>query len=159
MLLGSIHALNTSILPAAVTRALQYLSQHDLDQLAPGRYEFEGDKMFANVMAFSTVEEAEKKAEVHQEYIDLQYLVLGEEKVVYGLENGEYQYATEYNTEDDFALVNDFACASSVALKSGDFVVFFPEQPHKPGCVVAEPHTIKKVVVKIHRDLIRCQQA
>ncbi|AGH82466.1 hypothetical protein PCNPT3_12650 [Psychromonas sp. CNPT3] len=141
------------LLPSALQSALDFLNKTDLKALSLGRHEIQGEDIFANVMSFDSVPASQKEAEVHQQYIDLQCLISGEEKIEFGLA-AHYELSQAYDKENDFALVVNIENKSEVVLCADMFAVFFPGQPHKPGCIVTEKANIKKIVVKIHRKLL-----
>ena len=141
------------LLPKAMQIALDFLNTTDLKALSLGRHEIQGEDIFANVMSFESEPAAQKQAEVHQQYIDLQCLISGEEKIEFGLAT-HYELSQDYDKENDFALVVDIGNKSEVVLCADMFAVFFPGQPHKPGCSVTDKDNIKKIVVKIHRKLL-----
>lgn len=70
-----------AMFPSAFQQAIAFINSHDLAALANGRYEIDGERMFANVMSFETQAAANKQGEVHQQYIDFQYLISGEERI------------------------------------------------------------------------------
>ena len=46
-----------------------------------------------------------------------------------------------------FAMNDDY---DRIRLGSGDFAIFFPDEPHAPGIAVDEtPSAVKKIVVKV----------
>lgn len=142
------------LLPKAIQRAVDFLNDADLQALSLGRHEIEGENMFANVMSFETSAATEKQAEVHKEYIDVQCLISGEEKIEFSLANQSNPIATDYDIDNDFYLVSEMANSSELLLNPGMFAVFYPEQPHKPGCFINQASTLKKVVVKVHKDYL-----
>ncbi|MFZ3406110.1 N-acetylneuraminate anomerase [Vibrio chagasii] len=154
MIFGHISRPDKCVLPVPILTALEFLTNKGLDSFGVGRHDINGDLMFVNVMSFDTAHEGEKLAEVHREYIDLQVLIHGEEKIKFALSNQPHQAETEYNANDDFYLVSSMDSPSSLVLTPGCFAVFFPEQPHKPGCCLQFPQHIKKAVVKIHKTLL-----
>lgn len=154
MIFGHISQSDKCVLPAPILTALEFLANRDLDSLEIGRHDINGDLMFVNVMSFDTAHEDEKLAEVHKEYIDLQVLIHGEEKIQFALKSQYHVAETEYNANDDFYLVNSMDSPSSLVLMPGCFAMFFPNQPHKPGCCLQLPQHIKKAVVKIHKTLL-----
>ncbi|MCH3846924.1 YhcH/YjgK/YiaL family protein, partial [Campylobacter jejuni] len=87
----------------------------------------------------------EKKAELHQQYIDIQLLLNGEERILFGMA-GTARQCEEFHHEDDYQLCSVIENEQAIILKPGMFAVFMPGEPHKPGCVVGEPGEIKKVV-------------
>ncbi len=95
----------------------------------------------------------EKKAELHEQYIDIQLLLNGEERILFGMA-GTARQCEEFHHEDDYQLCSAIENEQAIILKPGMFAVFMPGEPHKPGCVVGEPGEIKKVVVKVKADLM-----
>ncbi|MGO2507422.1 MAG: N-acetylneuraminate anomerase [Vibrio hibernica] len=142
-----------ALLPQAFQVAIDYLQKTDLVNLSNGRHEIDGDKMFANVMSFETGDANKKRAEVHLDYIDMQVLISGEERIEFALD-GKHTHATEYDKEGDYYLVENLLNRCEVTLSPAQFAIFFPSEPHKPGCIVTQSSLLKKVVVKIHRDCL-----
>lgn len=154
MIVGHIDQRETfSYLPAAVHRSLAFLSETNLEALPVGRHDIDGDNIFVNVMAFETAGADSKLHEVHREYIDIQYLIAGNERIGFALASEQHMVETPYDAENDFWLAGPVDCESEVVLEPGMFAIFLPNQPHKPGCVVEAPQIIKKAVVKVHRSL------
>ena len=118
-----------------------------------GRYELQGDNIFMNVMQFATQSPEQKKAELHREYIDIQVLLSGEERILFGMADSARQ-CEEMHVEDDYQLCSQIADEQAMVLKPGRFVIFMPGEPHKPGCVVQAPMDIKKVVIKVRASLL-----
>ncbi|WP_022942892.1 N-acetylneuraminate anomerase [Psychromonas hadalis] len=142
------------LLPKAIQVAIDFLTTTDLQALDLGRHELDGDSMFANVMAFETGHAGEKQAEVHKQYIDVQCLISGEEKIEFSLSNEKNAIATEYDAENDFYLVSEMQQRSELILTPRMFVVFYPGQPHKPGCLINHSQPLKKIVIKVHKKLL-----
>lgn len=90
---------------------------------------------------------------MHEQYIDIQLLLKGEERILFGTA-GTARQCEEFHHEDDYQLCNAIENEQTINLKPGMFAVFMPGEPHKPGCVVGEPGEIKKVVVKVKADLM-----
>ncbi|WP_199638470.1 N-acetylneuraminate anomerase [Serratia sp. PAMC26656] len=153
MMMGEVQSLPSAGLHPALRDALTLALAVRPQEKAPGRYELQGDNIFMNVMTFNTQSPVEKKAELHEQYIDLQLLLNGEERILFGMA-GTARQSEEFHHEDDYQLCSAIENEQTIILKPGMFVVFMPGEPHKPGCVVGEPGEIKKVVVKVKADLI-----
>ena len=112
-----------------------------------GRYDIDGDNVYALVMTGPTKPAAEKKFEVHREYIDSQFIVSGSE--VMGYETLEkLTPAGDYKPDVQKLNLND--CYDKLILEGGEFAVFFPYEPHAPGIAVNDtPTEFKKIVVKV----------
>ncbi|MDK9606462.1 N-acetylneuraminate anomerase [Lelliottia wanjuensis] len=137
------------VLAEALTQAIAAWPQDK----APGRYELQGDDIFMNVMTFATQPPEQKKAELHEQYIDIQLLLAGEERILYGVA-GSARQCEEPHVEDDYQLCSAIEGMQRLDLKPSMYAVFMPGEPHKPGCAVKESEEIKKVVVKVRASLL-----
>ncbi|MFB2871356.1 N-acetylneuraminate anomerase [Aeromonas jandaei] len=155
MILGNIHQPQTySYLSPILKQAISYLKQTDMYNLPVGRYELEKELLYVNVMEFDTNFSEQKQAEVHREYIDIQFLISGQERIFLGLENTTNPVFKEYDEINDYYLVSSISCESELLLSPGMFAIFFPEQPHKPRCCIETPMSLKKAVMKMHKSLL-----
>lgn len=118
-----------------------------------GRHEVQGDKLFYTVSLDKTQPLAERRSECHQNYLDIQVVLSGEERYGYSLE------PLEKVTEDLFNKCDvGFGLPRSerfVTLHTGEFIVFAPNCPHRPLVAINdEPAEVKKAVIKIHNSLL-----
>lgn len=84
MMMGEVQSLPSAGLHPALQDALTLALAARPQEKAPGRYELQGDNIFMNVMTFNTQSPVEKKAELHEQYIDIQLLLKGEERILFG---------------------------------------------------------------------------
>lgn len=128
-----------------IKRAFDYLHQTDLNATPDGKYEIDGDAIYAIVQHYSTKTKEQGKWEAHRQYIDIQYIIQGEEMIGYShlsrLVPGEYDPA-----RDVVFLVGD---GNYLPLTSGEFMLLYPEDTHMPCIAIDAPSAVKKVVVKI----------
>lgn len=103
----------------------------------------------AIVSEYTTKEVNEKGYEAHKEYIDIQYLVSGEEKI--GFVPLEYLKETKaYNAEKDVAFYEGIDVKpQELLLGNGYFAILYPQDGHMPQLWVDGPGTVKKVVLKV----------
>ncbi|WP_027468748.1 YhcH/YjgK/YiaL family protein [Deefgea rivuli] len=141
-------------LPVALNAALNYLRHTDFSQMAPGRYPIDGDNMIAIVQTPLTQPWETGMPEFHQRYIDIQYLLEGEEVIGYLPANLELERVTDQLTERDIAFVHPQANETRLVLTPGMFAIFFPGELHKPCRALNAPMLIRKVVIKIDQTLI-----
>lgn len=128
-------------------KAFQYLTTTDFATLAKGKYEIDGTDIFAIVNEYDTIDAAGEQMESHKKYIDIQYMVTGEELI--GHDFLEQQTPSKaYDTEKDFML---FAEKPSffTRLAAGSFAVFFPTDLHMPNLKVEASIPVKKIVIKV----------
>ncbi|MGN5137696.1 N-acetylneuraminate anomerase [Aeromonas sp. 102P] len=134
-----------------IYHALTLALQHDLQKIENGSHQLDGDQLFMNVMTITPVDAQSKQAELHHEYIDIQLVIAGQERIEFQVSNTLIN-STEYQLEGDYQL-GDFAdTPQSLFLSPGSFAVFYPEEAHKPGCIHQSTAIIKKVVIKLHKN-------
>lgn len=116
---------------------------------APGTYEINGHELYASVQSYNTRTVLDMKFENHKKYIDIQFVVSGEEYIpsapVNTLEESE-----GYNEDEDISFYSDApAHFTSTYLGEGDFAIFFPEDAHAPRIAVTTPQHVDKIVIKV----------
>ncbi|MBQ3116437.1 MAG: YhcH/YjgK/YiaL family protein [Clostridia bacterium] len=109
------------------------------------------DGTFANVLEYTTKPFEAVKMEAHRKYLDLQYVVCGEEAVL-KQDLADNQPINEYNEVKDVVHYSPKAFDKALLLE-GTFGIMFPEDLHQCIAVTA-PAPIKKVVVKIPVGII-----
>jgi YhcH/YjgK/YiaL family protein len=140
--------LSHSTLYASITPRLKiafdYLTSTDLAELPVGRIDLDGNHVYAMVQEYTTKPLEEGKWEAHRRYLDVQYMLRGSERIDFALLNS--MKLGEYIAEKDFQAMS--GSGNPLNLVEGSFVVFFPQDAHKPGLVVGAPSQVKKIVVK-----------
>lgn len=90
--------------------------------------------------------------EAHKKYIDIQYLISGEEKVC-SLPLEYLKVTTPYNDDKDAAFLEEAVVRpQEIVLGNKYFSIFIPQDGHKPQLCIDTPIIVKKVVVKIQID-------
>ncbi len=136
-----------------IERALRYLQTTDLTKVDNGKYEIDGDQLFAIVQEYDTKDSSTEKLESHKKYIDVQFMIHGQEKMGHAILNKQIP-TRDYQAEDDFILFDETPDFFSVATE-GMFTIFFPSDLHMPCIFHQESSHVKKVVVKVSVDYIR----
>ncbi len=127
-------------------KALRYLQKTDFTNMEPGRYEIDGDDVFALVQQYNSKPLAEGKWEAHRKYTDVQYVVAGTERMGYG-QTGDFKTVKAYDPESDCLFLE--GSGNMLLAKAGTFAVFGPEDVHMPTIAENTPQPVKKVVVKV----------
>lgn len=83
-----------------VKKALEYLAKTNFDNIEPGRYEIDGNTVYALVQQYETRNRDQGKWEAHKKYIDVQYVANGFERMGYA-NNQEMELSVNYNEETD----------------------------------------------------------
>ena len=142
--------------PEAVLRALDYLRKTDFAKMKDGRYPVEGDDMYAILTRYKTKPSEECRPETHRKYIDLLYIISGEEYLGWCPMNPDLKVTEPYNAEKDIEFYEDLAPESHFVLSAGSIVVLFPKDVHKPFIMIGhEPTDVTKVIVKIAVSLLK----
>ncbi|EHR8838240.1 YhcH/YjgK/YiaL family protein, partial [Shigella flexneri] len=115
MMMGEVRSLPSAGLHPALQDALTLALAARPQEKAPGRYELQGDNIFMNVMTFNTQSPVEKKAELHQQYIDIQLLLNGEERILFGMA-GTARQCEEFHHEDDYQLCSTIENEQAIIL-------------------------------------------
>jgi YhcH/YjgK/YiaL family protein len=133
----------------AINRAVQFVRDFDLSQ-PDGKYEIDGDNIFAIVQSVRTGDANEKLFEVHRDYMDVQIVLQGQERQDVALLDSENrEVVQEYDREKDLMFFKVRGKFATIIMKPGMFVVYGPNDGHRPGCSVGEAQDIRKVCVKI----------
>ena len=128
-----------------IAKGFEFLRTTDLDSLPSGKHDIEGDTIFALVQEYQTKPLEDCKLESHKKYIDIQYVIRGEEMM--GITTQNNQKIIEINEEKDYTFYE--GNTSLVLVSKGMFTIFFPDDLHQP-CVQTETISeVKKVVIKV----------
>lgn len=130
-------------------KAYDFLATADLANLPLGRVDIDGDQVYANVCEYATVPASERDMEAHRLYYDVQFVVSGEEVLQYAPVEG-LAATTGFDVASDYGLYEAPSPCSCIVMRSGDMAVLAPEDAHKPGCQLAGPCKVRKVIVKVH---------
>jgi YhcH/YjgK/YiaL family protein len=150
MILGKISQLDSQTgIDEKLIKIIQQALALKPETLDAGRYEIEGDTVFMNVMAFDTVKYDTKRYEQHREYVDVQILLSGSERIDFG-PLGAAVDPDVYHQDDDYQLCDVVEPVQTLTMEPGMFAVFLPGEPHKPGCITTTGQTISKTVIKVH---------
>lgn len=129
-----------------LARAMAYLQQTDFTTMAPGKYEVEGNTIFAIVNEFMTKPQEACEPETHRKYIDIQFMVSGKERFGWAPLLQQKPLAP-YSEEQDLLLYHP-ENLNYLNLSAGMFILFYPTDIHMPEICVDEPELVKKVVMK-----------
>ncbi len=129
-------------------KALEFLRRPGLAALPDGRYELDGERVFALVQRYGTAEAGEPRFEAHRKYIDVQYVAAGAETI--GWVPLEAVAVDEpYDELKDALFGRARGGWTPVRLEAGMLAVLWPADAHAPRLAAGEPGSVTKVVVKV----------
>lgn len=133
-------------------KGLEFLAELDITTAKLGDYPIDGQKVYAKISEYNTLPREEKKAETHAKYIDIQFLISGEERV-YTKPWQENLPIVEDLLETKDACFYQVQETESHVLAKETFAIYFPWEVHRPGCTVANTScTVKKLVIKVLKE-------
>jgi biofilm protein TabA len=127
-------------------KAFAFIREHDLKTLAPGKYPIDGTNVFASITEDPSKDFDKTQWESHRKYIDLQYVITGEEKM------GKYPFTKLVVTKpyDETKDVANYSGDGEIyTVPSGTFMIFFPANAHRPNITPGGNKLVKKLVIKI----------
>ena len=136
------------VLPA-VTKALEEMAKYTPDNYPGGRVNINGDNLFLMLNTYETHAPEGALSEAHRKYIDVMYMVEGEELIYVKSTDALFAITKEYDPAIDALLAQTDADAVPIRLTAGSFVVLFPQDAHTPGCYDNTPQTVKKIIGKV----------
>ncbi len=125
-------------------RAIDYLNSHDISTLPDGRTVIDDD-IYINVMEADT--KIENIFEAHREYIDIHYIIEGEEKILTAPVE-KMTVTREYSPESD-SILGTADAADEHVIRKGQYCITMPGEAHSPCRSVTAPRHIRKAVFKV----------
>ena len=134
-----------------IDRAFNYLIDTELSGLEEQSIDIQGEELYLMIQHYDTEPVFGRSYEAHNNYIDIQYVISGEETMICG-NRKNLSIETEYNADTDCTLYHYNRDAADVKLNfgCGDFAVFYPVDAHIPKLQTGDtPSAVKKAVFKI----------
>ena len=130
-------------------KAFAFIKQAVAENLPAGKYEIDGKELYASVLEYNTKVEPDGKFEGHKNYIDIQYIVSGAERME-EVHISKATPKTEYNDVKDVTFYEDCDKAGVCIVEAGEYGIFMPDDIHKPSMAVnGISAPVKKIVVKV----------
>ncbi len=147
MIFGNLNNLGEfSFLEEKVRECFAYAKSHDLASYEKGSHEIDGERLFVNIVEYTTTTPEERFWEAHKNYLDVHVMLHGTEQIdVNFIQNMKLK---EFVAEEDF-LPMEGEKNSSVILRDNDFLICYPSDGHRTAVAVNEPQTIKKAIFKV----------
>lgn len=147
MIFGNIHNLKeVPFLEEKVKECFEYAKNHNLVFYEEGSHEIDGERLFVNIVEYTTTKPEERFWEAHKNYLDVHVMLQGTEQI--DLNFIQNMDVKEFVEKDDF-LPMDGDKNSSVILRDGDFLICYPSDGHRTAVAVQEPEKIKKAIFKV----------
>ena len=128
--------------------AFEYLRTANLNDLAAGRHEIDGDCMYVVINRQPGRGHAGAKFEAHRRYIDIQYGISGTDEMAWRALPACSQPAGPFDEQKDVGFFQDPA-QTWLVVPPGSFAIFFPNDVHAP---LGGQGDLVKAVMKVAVD-------
>ena len=114
-----------------------------------GRYEIDGERIFANVSTYETKVRDGAQFEAHRKYADLQAVIRGREIIGWAaLSDKLRETREEYSAGGDIAFYTG-EIETELVLPAGYCALLLPQDAHMPCLACGDNRSVTKIVVKI----------
>lgn len=138
-------------LNSGIEPALEFINDFLKEPVVAGKYEIDGEKVFAMVQSYETKPRAGALFEAHKKFIDLQFMFKGKERILCAPIDNLTQESEEYSAGNDIAFFSG-ETGTDLILNEGVFTLLFPQDAHMPCLRVNEAESVTKIVIKIMAD-------
>ncbi len=130
-------------------KAINWVLAGGWEALPEGKHEIEGTSLYAIVQRYDSKPVEKCRFEAHKKYIDIQMIVSGTE-IMEGADPGSLTVSEPYKPDVEFYANPKAGSFCSFVCSSGDALIFFPEDAHRP-CIAKDgkPEAIHKIVLKV----------
>jgi YhcH/YjgK/YiaL family protein len=133
----------------ALRTAIDFLRRPDIVSLPDGRVDIDGDRVYALPQRYETAVTVPPRFEHHRRYIDIQFIVSGEE-VIGWVPAARMKVTDDYDPEKDIVFGSARAGEMTpVFLAAGQLMVLYPEDGHAPRLAAGGPAPVMKIIVKV----------
>ena len=134
-----------------IRRVLDFASTLTPETYPTEKVYLDGDALFINAPQYVTHAREGAVTEAHRKYIDVMYMVDGEENIYVKPTANLSKITKEYDPEGDALLADTDDDTTAVRLEAGMFLVLFPDDAHAPACdpLPKSSVAVKKIIAKI----------
>ena len=114
-----------------------------------GRHEVDGNRIFINAASYDTVPAENSGMEHHGRYIDVMWMVSGEETIGVCHTSQLQQITMPYDAQKDVCLAKLPSQYTELKIKTGNVVILFPEDAHAPCMELNGTAAVQKFIAKV----------
>ena len=129
----------------SLEKAFAFLKRKDLADLPLEKHEIDGDRLFCTLSKNKARKQEDAKLESHRKYIDIHYIIDGQEKAGWKPTSDCKVIYKEYDQAKDIMFFKD-APDKWIQIPAGSFAIYSTQDAHAP---FVGDSVIHKAVVKI----------
>lgn len=126
-----------------------YESYKNSDELLPECIKLDGDRIFLLGNNYETTPMDDTQLEAHRLYVDVMFMIEGEERFYYKPISDAKKITMEYEESQEACLAALDGDEAQVHFKAGCFAIFFPQDGHCAGRLWDKPSKVKKFIAKV----------
>lgn len=124
-----------------------FIERAEKEQLPPGRYELDGENLFAMIQEYETKDREQCLYESHKLYGDIQYMVSGEE-MIYAADVSRLHVVEDRTPQEDILFYEQQEEDAMLHLRPDMYALFLPQDGHMPCCTCGRVQKVRKIVFK-----------
>lgn len=140
------HADTYTSLHPYFAQAFAFLRDPALATLPLGKHKIDGDAIYANIQDYTARDIKDCRLEAHRRYIDIQFLLTGNEAIGYTPISDTLTETVPYSDKDDILFYA--GTGTPIPFTPNGFFILFPQDAHAPG-IETTLGTVRKIVIKI----------
>lgn len=126
--------------------ALRYIGETDFSEMESGRYDIDGDNVYAFVQRYTTAPADENQTEGHERYADIHLVFSGRERMGYTPIDTAVPTG-ERIPEADMVFYRPLE--QFFPMEENTFCIMWPQDIHEPRCILDAPADVVKILVKV----------
>ena len=130
-----------------IKKAIEYIKNTNFNNMPDGKINLDNG-IWANLQTYYTKEDA--LFEAHRKYIDIQFMLSGQEKISV-CEYSACKSSIPYDEDKDIEFLTT-ETFDDIEMHTGDFLILYPNDAHKPSINFNGQHHVRKLVVKVPVD-------
>lgn len=139
------------IIQSRVNEAIDFLFGLDVSKDDAGKKVVVNENFFYSIQNYDTKPKDRCKLESHRKYIDIQIMLEGEEIVEF-VDISKLSIKEEYDEERDVMFWSVPKRMAKCTLRTGDYIVLYPEDAHRGAVSIKESTNVLKIVGKVSVD-------
>ncbi len=138
---------NLSLINEISKVAYDFVVDFDANKYEDGRYDL-SDGVYVNIQSYETKDRVNCLFEAHKKYIDIQYMIKGEELITISSVD-ELEESEPYDDEKDITFYSNCLRGKDYLIENGTFLIIKPYEAHMPCVAVNGNKNVRKMVIKI----------
>ena len=130
-------------------KAFAALKEVAAEEFVKGRHPVDGADIYINAAQYQTHPVEGALAEAHRIYIDVMWMISGNEQIGVVPVETLTEITREYAEQGDALLAKLPETYTTLQMNPDSVCILFPEDGHAPGLIAGEQEEVKKLICKV----------